>query len=89
MKILFSLFKARGGSTAQVLRACTIKQLQESDINSEGRLLVDGQEVSQFHIVCCIRAIKEISTGTDYLIEDGTSNINARCWPDKNVGPVR
>ncbi len=73
------------GSGPQSLKPLTIKQLQDADTNSDGRLVIEGREVSQFSFVACIRGIKDISTGTDYLLEDGTSSISARCWPDKNI----
>lgn len=73
----------------QSLKPITIKQIQDAEINSDGRLVIDGHEMSQFSLVSCIRGIKEGSTGTDYLMEDGTSSITARCWPDKNITPAR
>jgi len=71
------------------LKPVTIKQIQDAEANSDGRLIIDGQEMSQFSLVSCVRTIKEGSTGTDYLIEDGTSSITARCWPDKNIAPAK
>lgn len=73
----------------QSLKPVTIKQIQDAEANSDGRLILDGHEISQFSLVSCVRTIKEGSTGTDYLIEDGTSSITARCWPDKNIAPAK
>lgn len=71
------------------MRPVTIKQLQDCEMAAEGRFVADGTDLSQFSFVGCIRSIKTINTGTDYLVEDGTSSINARCWDDKKMDSVK
>lgn len=76
------------------LRPVTVKQILEASSKPGSETFtstVNGKtfELGQVSMVACIRSLKESPAAVDYVLEDGTGAIGAKCWSDKITSVVQ
>jgi replication factor A2 len=81
-----------GGSPRKKVRnhsvlPVTVKQLLEAQqvAPEADEFLIDNREIHEVYIVGMIARKEELSTSLNYLIDDGTGQINVRIWLPKDV----
>ncbi|KAF8447741.1 replication protein A subunit RPA32 [Boletus edulis BED1] len=77
---------ARKSETAHSLRPMTVYQLlQASQAHTDADWILDDQEIGQVTVVAYIASVQAQATNSQYMLDDGSGQIEARHWTDSSM----
>ncbi|KIM58857.1 hypothetical protein SCLCIDRAFT_1218197 [Scleroderma citrinum Foug A] len=76
----------RKSETSHSLRPLTIHQLlNATQAHPDADWMLDDTEIGQVTIVAYIASVQTQATNSQYILDDGSGRIEARCWIDSSV----